>query len=77
VAYEARGAQYNMYYRLFPSAQTYFATQEFGTYHAMRVLEALRAENRWHHYGAGTVDHATKIKLRKVFNPDDAQWPTN
>jgi hypothetical protein len=74
VAYEARGAQYNMYYRLFPCAQTYFATQEFGTYHAMRVLEALRAENRWHHYGAGTVDHAAKIKLRNVFNPDDARW---
>jgi hypothetical protein len=74
VAHEVRGAQYNLYYRLFPKAETYFAGQEFGTYHSMRVLEAMRAENRWHHYGAGTVDHPTKTKLRKVFNPDDARW---
>jgi len=74
VAYEVHGAIYNMYYRLFPGAQTYFAAQEFGTYHSMRVLEALRAENRWSHYGAGTVNHRTKRRLRKMFNPDKARW---
>jgi len=74
VAYEVRGAQFNMYYRLFPSAEVYFASQEFGTYNPLRVLEALRAENRWHHYGAGTLDHTTKTNLRKMFDPDDARW---
>ena len=74
VAYAARGTQSNMYYRLFPGPQTFFAAQEFGTYHSMRVLEALRAENRWHHHGGGKVDHATKVALREVFNPDNAEW---
>ncbi len=74
VAYEARGSQQSMYYRLFPNAEVYFLSQEFGTYHPPRVLEALRAENRWHHFGAGTVDHTTKIKLRKMFNPDSKRW---
>ena len=31
--------------------------QEFGTYRDVRVLSALRAENRWHHYGDGWVGH--------------------
>jgi uncharacterized protein DUF2817 len=75
VAYEFRGAQQNLYSRLFPGAQLYFVTQEFGTYPPLRVLEALRSENRWHHYGGGgTVDHPVKTKLRKMFNPDDEGW---
>jgi hypothetical protein len=74
VAFEVRGAQYSMYYRLLPRADVYFAAQEFGTYHALRVVAALRAENRWHHYGAGAVDHPTKAKLRDVFNPNDSGW---
>jgi uncharacterized protein DUF2817 len=74
VACEIRGAQYNMYYQLFPKAETYLAAQEFGTYHPLRVVEALRAENRWHHYGAGTVDHPTKMNLLKVFNPKSEKW---
>jgi hypothetical protein len=74
VAYEARGAQHNMYYSLFSEAKTYFATQEFGTYHGVRVVKALRAENRWHHYGAGTINHTTKTKLREMFNPAAEEW---
>ena len=74
VAFEVRGAQHCMYYQLFTDAQVYFVSQEFGTYSSLRALEALRAENRWHHYGAGTVDHPTKTKLREMFNPDDAGW---
>ena len=76
VAYEVRGHQGLMYYRLFPSAQIYFATQEFGTYHSMRVLAALRAENRCHHYGSGAVDHPTKKALREMFNPNHQKWRT-
>lgn len=74
MAYEVRGAQHQMYYRLFPGAQVYFASQEFGTYHPIRVLEALRAENRWHHHGSGTVEHPTKAALREVFNPNAVKW---
>jgi hypothetical protein len=74
IAYPVRGAQHDRYYRLFPKAKIYFATQEFGTYHSMRIVKVLREENRWHHYGAGTVDHPTKTRLRKAFNPDGARW---
>lgn len=74
VAYEVRGAIYNMYYRVSPTTQVYFAAQEFGTYNPARIVKALRAENRWHHYGAGTTDHPTKTELQEVFNPGDARW---
>jgi hypothetical protein len=74
IAHQARGAQHNMYYCLFPKAQVHFATQEFGTYKPVRILQALRAENRWHHYGGGTMDHPAKTALREAFNPDDTSW---
>ena len=60
--------------RVLPGREVYFLTQEFGTYHAMRVLRALRAENRWHHYGDGTVDHPTKRELEEKFSPADEDW---
>ena len=74
VAYPVQGAQHHMYYRLFPRASVYFATQEFGTYNPLRVVKTLREENRWHHYGAGTVDHPAKKLLVQVFNPNDVRW---
>jgi len=74
IAYRVRGAQHDMYYRLFPQSDVHFATQEFGTIHALRVLAALRAENRWHHYGPGTSDHPSKRQLMEVFCPHDEAW---
>jgi len=38
------------------------------------VLHALREENRWHHYGAGTLDHPTKRILQDIFYPQDELW---
>jgi hypothetical protein len=74
IAYRVRGAHEQMYFRLFSVSTVHFATQEFGTFHALRVLAALRAENRWHHFGAGTPDHPSKKQLRKMFGPDDEAW---
>lgn len=74
MAYRVRGAQSDMYYRLFPRSEVYFAGQEFGTFHPLRVLAALRAENCWHHYGAGALDHPTKQGLKEAFCPDDEKW---
>jgi len=34
----------------------------------------LREENRWHHYGAGTLDHPTKRILKETFYPQDETW---
>ncbi|HEV7823156.1 MAG TPA: DUF2817 domain-containing protein [Burkholderiales bacterium] len=73
-AYRARGTQQEMYERSFPRATIHFATQEFGTLHAVRVLAALRAENRWHHYGDGAPDHPARQRLFDVFCPPDADW---
>ncbi len=74
LAYETRGAHFNLYYEQFPRAEIYFATQEFGTYAGIRVLRALRAENQWHHFGSGTAEHHTKTALREIFNPRDHKW---
>jgi hypothetical protein len=74
IAYRVRGAQSDMYYRLFPKSKVYFAGQEFGTFHPFRVLAALRAENCWHHYGDGTLNHPCKRRLVDVFCPDDEGW---
>ena len=74
IAYSVSGAQHDMYFRLFPHAKVYFASQEFGTYNPLRVLAALRAENRWHHYGGGSVNHPTKKALLEVFNPKSEKW---
>ena len=72
--YRIKGAYDSMYPRVFPDGEVYFLCQEFGTYHAVRALSALRDENRWHHYGDGTVDHPTKEELKEKFSPDDESW---
>jgi hypothetical protein len=66
--------QHELFYRLFPRAQVYFTTQEFGTFHGIRVLAALRDENRWHHFGSGGVDHWSKKQLLHAFSPRDPAW---
>jgi hypothetical protein len=74
IAYRVRGAHHELYDRLFPGADVHFAGQEFGTFHALRVLAALRAENRGHHYGSGNPDHLAKKHLMEMFCPDDKEW---
>jgi len=74
VAFQVRGGQHTMYSRLLGNGSAYFAGQEFGTYNSLVVLAALRAENRWHHYGGGSLDHPSKRKLRDAFGPDNERW---
>ena len=71
VAYRIRGG---FYPRVLPRAKADFVCQEFGTYHPVRQLHALREENRWHQHGEGRVDHPTKRKLRDAFCPQDPTW---
>ena len=73
-AYHVHGTQQDMYEQLFPRASLFFATQEFGTLHSLRMLAALRAENRWHHYGSSAIDHPAKQHLLRVFCPPSAAW---
>lgn len=49
-------------------------TQEFGTYPSLQVLSALREENRWHHYGGGSIDHPAKARLKEMFAPRSKSW---
>src|SRR5712671_407696 len=63
-----------MYIRSFPAAKVFFAFQEFGTYNPLRVVEALRTENRWHHYGDGDINHPAKTALLEMFTPMNPQW---
>jgi len=74
VAYKVRGDQGGVYRQLFPEAKVHFATQEFGTYNAVRAVAALRAENRWHLYGGGAMNHAAKRELAEFFNPSNDRW---
>jgi hypothetical protein len=73
-AYFASGGLGAALRRLAMKADVRFVTQEFGTYSAIKVLHALREENRWHHYGDGAVDHPTKGILKSIFCPDDPSW---
>ena len=72
--YRIKGAYDSMYPRVLSDEKVYFLCQEFGTYHAVRALSALRDENRWHHYGDRTIDHPTKEELKEKFSPDDQSW---
>lgn len=49
---------------------------EFGTYNVVRVLSALRRENRIHHFGhAGSAKYdAAKQELLECFCPADRVW---
>ena len=73
-AYHTRGSIDWMLPRISPKAKTYFLCQEFGTYGPLRIVHALREENRWHHFGGGALDHPTKQKLKEAFYPNDDAW---
>ena len=49
---------------------------EFGTYHVLRVLEALRRENQATHSCAPDDPRLIKarLKLKEMFAPSDVEW---
>ena len=51
-----------------------FILRELGTYPPLAVLHALREENRWHHYGSGSLDHPARRRLREALCPAAFQW---
>jgi predicted deacylase len=73
-AYFVRGSMLGMLRKALPDARVDAVTVEFGTFGGLRILHALREENRWHHYGSGSLDHPAKQRLRTAFNPDAARW---
>jgi predicted deacylase len=73
-AYRVEGGLQSMIFRVFSRTRPIFIGQEFGTYSGMKVVHALREENRWHQYGQGSLDHTTKRKLKEVFCPESESW---
>jgi hypothetical protein len=72
--YVARGSMSGLFAHAIPGARADFLLQELGTYPVLRVLGALREENRWHHHGGGTPEHPAKRALLEVFSPASAPW---
>ena len=60
----------------FTSRTYYFVAAECGTYGVIRVLAALRAENRAHHYGSqrSSAYRSAKEELVECFCPTAASW---
>jgi len=73
-AYRVEGGLHSMLLRVFDATRPHCIGQEFGTYSALRVLHALREENRWHHFGGRGLDHDAKRNLREAFCPSDSAW---
>jgi hypothetical protein len=74
VAYRIRGGLGGILPRVLRSAAVDFVLQELGTYPPLSVFHALREENRWHHYGIGSLGHPVKQRLREVLNPPSPAW---
>ncbi len=73
-AYNVRGSLGAALPLLLPGRKTEFVLQEIGTWSSLRVLQALREENRWHHYGSGDIDHPAKRQLREALCPASPAW---
>jgi hypothetical protein len=72
--YRIRGGLHNLLSNAMPAADFHFMAQEFGTYNPIKVLHRLREENRWHHFGTGSLDHSTKRALKDTFCPASRLW---
>ncbi len=73
-SYRVRGSMDSVFAMALGKAEVFSITQEFGTYNPVRVLQALREENRWHHFGTGSIDHPAKQTLKRTFFPEDLSW---
>jgi len=74
LGYRTLGGHEELYRGLFPASRIDFLTHEFGTRSSLQVLQALRRENQWHHFGDGTINHPSKRALLDVFCPSDPHW---
>jgi hypothetical protein len=74
VAYTVRGGLGSAFPKLLPDARIDFALQEIGTEPHLKVLHALREENRWHFYGDGSLAHPAKERLREALCPSAVRW---
>lgn len=72
-----RGAICDEVPKLFTKARVDWVLQEFGTFHAIRVLAALRQENQRFHFGDPGEWRRGAEGFRRTFVPDDLRWRTS
>tara|TARA_B100002052_G_C15881621_1_gene599552 strand:+ start:2411 stop:3511 length:1101 start_codon:yes stop_codon:yes gene_type:complete len=78
IAYKIRGGMQKGIELLFPEINWTSITQEFGTLKGYKVIQALRAENSWTHYGNydnnTVLNHWSKCSLLEAFRPSNDYW---
>ncbi len=73
-AYEIRGMLSGIFNMLDPRPEWSFLLQEFGTFPALTVLNALRNENYWYHRGFNSREHWSRQRLKQMLAPDNRKW---
>lgn len=74
-AYTARGAMVHMYRRLAGDRPLDVVLQEHGTWPLLRMLHALREENRQYHYDdPQRLDHPARRRLLAAAFPASRRW---
>jgi hypothetical protein len=76
VLYAIRGGLGRWLEQLFPTAQYDTLLAEFGTYSSLRVLQAMRFENRVHQHASDqpALVARGRAQLREVFSPASHAW---
>jgi hypothetical protein len=78
VAYEIRGGMMNGVISRYPEIDWTAITQEFGTYKMVKILSALRAENRMTHWSniekRKQANSDERKHLVEVFSPNSTKW---
>jgi predicted deacylase len=76
VIYKIRGGYARAFDAVAAHTRVCLVTQEFGTFSSVRMLHALREENRAHHYARMVMPHPAKRHLRNMFSPPSSRWRT-
>lgn len=72
--YNIIGGISSLFDSVFKSIHPVYLTVEFGTYSLIRVLRALREENRCHFHCRHDIHHPAKQKLKEALYPAAATW---
>lgn len=72
--YKIRGSLFNLFVDYFSQGNGVYLVQELGTYSALKVIHALREENRCHLFSEIYSNHPAKLKLKNVMCPSSESW---
>lgn len=73
-SYIVRGGLASGMRRVLTGVAVHALVQEFGTYPVLRVISALRQENRAHFYDRSSACHPSKQALLSALRPEDPHW---